>query len=64
MINKFQNIKEYINLLKPHEIRNLLDEWSLHELIENWDKFTEEESIVIFKNLNLEMKVNLKNSFS
>ena len=64
MINKIQNIKEYIQILKPHEIKNILLEWSLQDLIENWDEFTEEESIIIFKNLNLEMKVDLINSLS
>ncbi len=64
MTNKVQNIKEYINLLKPDEIRNLLDEWSLQDLIENWDDLTDDESIVVFKNLNPEMKVDLINSLS
>ena len=64
MISRIQNIKEYIHILKPHEIKNILSEWSLQDLIESWDEFTDEESIIIFKNLNLEMKVDLINSLS
>ena len=64
MTNKVQNIKEYIHLLKPDEVKNILTDWSLQDLIENWDELTEEESIVVFKNLNLEMKVDLINSLS
>lgn len=57
-------IKEYINILKPEEIRNILREITLQDLIENWNKLTPEEGIIIFKNLDLEMKVDLINSLT
>ena len=57
-------IKEYLNILKPDEIKNLLLEISLQDLIENWNTLTPEESIHIFKSLNLEMKVELINSLT
>ena len=57
-------IKEYLNILKPEEIKNLLLEISLQDLIENWNTLTPEESIHIFKSLNLEMKVELINSLT
>ena len=64
MINKLQNIREYINLLKPDELKNVLNDLSLQEIIENWDALSDDESIVVFKNLVLEMKVDLINSLS
>ena len=64
MKNKLQNVKEYLHLLKPDELKNILLDISLQDLIENWDELTNEESIIIFKHLNLEMKVDLINSLS
>ncbi len=64
MKNSLEYIKEYLNILKPEELKNLLQEITLQDLIENWDTLTQDEGIHIFKSLNLEMKVDLINSLT
>ncbi len=64
MKNTLQYIKDYIHLLKPEELKNLLNDLSLQDLIENWDELADTEAIIVFKGLNPEMKVDLINSLT
>ena len=59
-----ESIKEYLQMLNPAELKKNLKDISTQDLIENWDDLTEEEEKVIFRNLPLDMKIDLMDSLS
>ena len=59
-----ESIKEYLQMLNPAELKKNLKEISTQDLIENWDDLSEEEEKVIFRNLPLDMKIDLMDSLS
>ena len=59
-----ESIKEYLQMLNPAELKKNLKEISTQDLIENWDDLSEDEEKVIFRNLPLDMKIDLMDSLS
>lgn len=59
-----ESIKEYLQMLNQTELKKNLKEISTQDLIENWDDLSEEEEKVIFRNLPLDMKIDLMDSLS
>ena len=59
-----ESIKEYLQMLNPAELKKNLKDISTQDLIENWDDLSEEEEKVIFRNLPLDMKIDLMDSLS
>lgn len=59
-----ESIKEYLQMLNPAELKKNLKEISTQDLIENWDDLSEEEEKIIFRNLPLDMKIDLMDSLS
>ncbi len=51
-------------MLNPTELKKNLKDISTQDLIENWDDLSEEEEKVIFRNLPLDMKIDLMDSLS
>ena len=59
-----ESIKEYLQMLNPAELKKNLKEISTQDLIENWDDLSEDEEKIIFRNLPLDMKIDLMDSLS
>ncbi|MBQ6674156.1 MAG: magnesium transporter, partial [Spirochaetia bacterium] len=59
-----ESIKEYLQMLAPAELKKNLKEISTQDLIENWDDLSEDEEKIIFRNLPLDMKIDLMDSLS
>ncbi len=59
-----ESIKEYLQMLNPAELKKNLKDIATQDLIENWDDLSEEEEKVIFRNLPLDMKIDLMDSLS
>ncbi len=59
-----ESIKEYLQMLNPAELKKNLKDISTQDLIENWDDLSEEEEKIIFRNLPLDMKIDLMDSLS
>ena len=59
-----ESIKEYLQMLNPTELKKNLKDISTQDLIENWDDLSEEEEKIIFRNLPLDMKIDLMDSLS
>ncbi|MBA7484447.1 MAG: magnesium transporter [Spirochaeta sp.] len=64
MIKTMENIREYLELMKEKDIKQLLAEIPLSELIELWDSLNEEEELKIFTSLTTEQKVDLITSLT
>lgn len=62
MKNSLKHIKKYINTLKQNDIKNIIDDISIQDFIDNWNILTKEEAVIIFKHLPTEMKVDLMDS--
>ena len=59
-----ESIKEYLQMLNPAELKKNLKDISTQDLIENWDDLSEDEEKIIFRNLPLDMKIDLMDSLS
>ena len=59
-----ESIKEYLQMLNPAELKKNLKDIATQDLIENWDDLSEEEEKIIFRNLPLDMKIDLMDSLS
>ena len=59
-----ESIKEYLQMLGPAELKKNLKDISTQDLIENWDDLSEDEEKIIFRNLPLDMKIDLMDSLS
>lgn len=59
-------LKEKINIIEtpPEQLRQILEELPLAEILEEWDTFSTEESLKIMISLSLDNKVDLLNSLS
>jgi magnesium transporter len=64
MTGMLDNIREYMALMKNEELRRLVTELPMSELIELWDFLSEEEELKIFSLLDLNQKVDLITSLS
>ena len=59
-----ESIQEYLQMLNPAELKKNLKDISTQDLIENWDDLSEDEEKIIFRNLPLDMKIDLMDSLS
>jgi magnesium transporter len=64
MTGMLDNIREYMTLMKNEELKRLVTELPMSELIDLWDHLSEEEELKIFSLLGLEQKVDLMTSLS
>ncbi|KKK45089.1 hypothetical protein LCGC14_3166060, partial [marine sediment metagenome] len=64
MSKTMENIREYLVLMKEKELKEVLAEVPLPELIEQWDSLSEEEEVKIFTGLTIEQKVDLITSLA
>ena len=64
MQNFLDNVREYIDLLSPAELREALADLSTGELLDVWDQLTEEEAGKVFLQLESDKKVALINELS
>ncbi|MBA7574467.1 Magnesium transporter MgtE [subsurface metagenome] len=64
MSKAMENIREYLVLMKERELKKLLAEVALSELIELWDSLNEQEELKIFTSLTIEQKVDLITSLA
>jgi len=64
MTEPMENIRENLELMKEKELKELLAEVPLSELIEVWDSLNEEEELKIFTSLTIEQKVDLMTSLA
>lgn len=62
MTSFVENMRAYLKDLKGEELKKLVAEIPIDELIEIWDDLDEEEELKIFAVLDLEHKVDLMNS--
>jgi magnesium transporter len=58
------NIREFMHLLKDHELKKSIGEIPISDLIEAWDDLKEEEALKIFSLLDKEKKVDLISSLT
>ncbi len=58
------NIREYMAIMNDQELKRLIAEIPIHELIEVWDDLSEDDELRIFSMLDLEQKVDLITSLS
>jgi magnesium transporter len=59
MSDKIEYLKEYIDILTADEIKQLILEIGLTELIEHWDTFSREQVIKLFAQLDMDRKIDL-----
>lgn len=59
-----ESIREYLEIFNQTDLRNNLSQITTQDLIENWEMLSEEEGRIIFRNLPLDMKIDLMNSLS
>jgi len=59
MTGFLDNIREYLKDLKDQELKKVIAEIPINELIEIWDDLDEEEELKLFRILDLERKVDL-----
>ncbi len=59
MTGFLDNMREYLKDLKDQELKKVIAEIPINELIEIWDDLDEEEELKLFRILDLERKVDL-----
>jgi magnesium transporter len=59
MTGFLDNMREYLKELKDQELKKVIAEIPINELIEIWDDLDEEEELKLFRILDLERKVDL-----
>jgi magnesium transporter len=59
MTGFLDNMREYLKDLKDQELKKVIAEIPINELIEIWDDLNEEEELKLFRILDLERKVDL-----
>ena len=64
MLSLVENIREYLHILDDSELRNVVANLPVHDLVDIWDSLEEEEVQRIFLLLDLEKKVHLITSLS
>jgi len=64
MTGMLDNIRSYMALMKNEELKRLITELPMSELIALWDDLSEEEELKIFSLLDLEQKVDLVTTLS
>jgi magnesium transporter len=58
------NIRDYMQPMKDQELKGLIAEITVQDLLDFWDDMSEEEELKIFSLLDLERKVDLMTSIS
>jgi magnesium transporter len=64
MTGMLDNIRSYMVLMKNEELKRLITDLPMSELIALWDDLSEEEELKIFSLLDLEQKVDLVTTLS
>ena len=59
MTGFLDNLRAYLKDLKDRELKKVIAEIPINELIEFWDDLEEEEELKLFRILDLERKVDL-----
>lgn len=59
MLSLVENLREYMHILKDDELRSLVANLPIHDLLEVWDAMSDEEALKIFRLLDLETKAGL-----
>ena len=59
MIGFLDNMRDYLQDLKDHELKKVIADIPINELIEIWDDLDEEQALKLFRILDLEHKVDL-----
>ncbi|MFP4067671.1 MAG: magnesium transporter [Spirochaetaceae bacterium] len=64
MLSLVENIREYLHILDDSELRSVVADLPVHDLVDIWDSLEEDEAYRIFLLLDLEKKVRLITSLS
>jgi len=59
MLSLVENLREYMHILTDDELRSLVANLPIHDLLEVWDAMTDEEALKIFRLLDLDTKAGL-----
>jgi magnesium transporter len=59
MTGFLDNLRDYLNDLKDQELKKVIAQIPINELIEIWDDLDEDEELKLFRILDLERKVDL-----
>ena len=59
MLSLVENLREYMDILSEEELRSLVVNLPIHDLLEVWDSLTDEETLKIFRLLDLDTKASL-----
>jgi magnesium transporter len=64
VLSLVENLREYLHLLDDSELRNVVANLPVHDLVDVWDSLEEDEAQRIFLLLDLDKKVHLITSLS
>ncbi|MFO7781754.1 MAG: magnesium transporter [Spirochaetia bacterium] len=64
MLSLVENLREYLHILEDSELRNVVANLPVHDLVDVWDSLEEDEAQRIFLLLDLDKKVHLITSLS
>jgi magnesium transporter len=59
MLSLVENLREYMHILNDDELRSLVANLPIHDLLDVWDSLTDEEALKIFRILDVETKADL-----
>ncbi|MFW5728564.1 MAG: magnesium transporter [Spirochaetota bacterium] len=59
MLSLVENLREYMHILSEDELRSLVANLPIHDLLDVWDALTDEEALKVFRLLDIETKASL-----